>query len=224
MDRWACVSVPALPLQIVARNKPEWRALPTVVVSEDKPQGKVQWANAEALRAGVLTGQSYALALSLCVGLRACVVSECEVASVTQELKALLWRFSPALEVGAEAGVFWLDASGLGRLYASRFVLIKRAISVLSTARSFLGTQKHFMVSLPAPSGTPITAASCTEGCAAMTCSIWAGKTLRPFTMTMSFFRSRMNRKPSSSRMPMSPVLSQPSSVNSSLVASGLRW
>lgn len=119
MDRWACVSVPALPLQIVARNKPEWRALPTVVVSEDKPQGKVQWANTAALQAGVLTGQSYALALSLCVGLRACVVSQSEVEHVTLELKALLWRFSPSLEVGEEAGVFWLDATGLGRLYTS---------------------------------------------------------------------------------------------------------
>ena len=119
MDRWACVSLPALPLQIVARSKPEWRALPTVVVSEDKPQGKVQWANAVALQAGVLPGQSYAFALSLCVGLRACVVAEDEVARVTEELKSALWRFSPALEVGEEAGVFWLDASGLGRLYTS---------------------------------------------------------------------------------------------------------
>lgn len=119
MDRWACVSVPALPLQIVARSKPEWRSLPTVVVSEDKPQGKVQWANAAALQSGVLHGQSYALALSLCVGLRACVVAEDEVARATEELKAVLWRFSPAVEVGEEAGVFWLDASGLGRLFTS---------------------------------------------------------------------------------------------------------
>jgi protein ImuB len=119
VDRWACVSLPALPLQIVSRSKPEWRALPTVVVSEDKPQGKVQWANAAALQAGVLPGQSYALSLSLCSGLHACVVQENVVDQVTEELKALLWRFSPALEVGEEAGVFWLDASGLGRLYTS---------------------------------------------------------------------------------------------------------
>jgi len=119
VDRWACVSVPALPLQIVARSKPEWRSLPTVVVSEDKPQGKVQWANTAALQSGVLPGQSYALALSLCNGLRACVVPPDEVARVTEELKAALWCYSPAVEVGEEAGVFWLDASGLGRLYTS---------------------------------------------------------------------------------------------------------
>lgn len=119
MDRWACVSLAALPLQIVARNKPEWRSLPTVVVSEDKPQGKVLWASASALEGGVLPGQSYALALSLCTGLRACVVSEAEVSAAASEIKAVLWDFSPQLEAADEPGVFWLDASGLLRLYVS---------------------------------------------------------------------------------------------------------
>ena len=119
MDRWACVSLAALPLQIVARSRQEWRSLPTVVVSEDKPQGKVLWASSAALQSGVLPGQSYALALSLCTGLRACVVSEPEVSAATAEIKTLLWNFSPQLEVADEAGVFWLDASGLGKLYVT---------------------------------------------------------------------------------------------------------
>ena len=119
MDRWACVSVAALPLQLVMRRQPAWRALPTVVVDEDKPQGKVLWANAEALSKGVLPGYSYALALSLVSGLRACEVSELEIQAITREIQELLWRFSPAIEVGVEHGVFWLDASGLGRLFAS---------------------------------------------------------------------------------------------------------
>src|SRR5262249_54713720 len=77
------------------------------------------WANAAALQAGVLPGQSYALALSLCSGLRACVVSDQQLMAASEEIKALLWRFSPAVEVGAEPGVFWLDASGLGSLFTS---------------------------------------------------------------------------------------------------------
>jgi protein ImuB len=119
VDRWACVSVAALPLQLVVRRRPEWRALATVVVSEDKPQGKVLWANASALAAGVLPGHSYALALSFTSELRACVVSELEVEAATREIKALLWRFSPAIEAADETGVFWLDASGLRRLFLS---------------------------------------------------------------------------------------------------------
>jgi protein ImuB len=109
----------ALPLQLVMRRRPEWRALPSVVVSEDKPQGKVLWANATALSAGVLPGHSYALALSLISGLRACVVSTLEIETATREIKELLWRFSPSIEVADETGVFWLDASGLRRLFLS---------------------------------------------------------------------------------------------------------
>lgn len=119
MDRWACVSVAALPLQLLVRNTHGLRELPVVVVSEDKPQGKVMWANALALRAGILPGQSYAVALSLLPGLRAGVISPSEVGAATEEIKSALWGFSPRLEVGEEAGVFWLDASGLGRLYTS---------------------------------------------------------------------------------------------------------
>jgi protein ImuB len=119
VDRWACVSLAALPLQLVTRQNPTWRGLATVVVSEDKPQGKVLWANESARLAGVLPGHTYALALSLCAGLRACVVSEQEVAAAGQEIKMLLWRFSPTIEAAQETGVFWLDASGLGRMFAS---------------------------------------------------------------------------------------------------------
>ncbi|HEY2732612.1 MAG TPA: DNA polymerase Y family protein, partial [Polyangiales bacterium] len=119
MDRWACVSVAALPLQLALRDRPEWRALPCVVVSEDKPQGKVLSANAIALDAGILPGHSYALALSLIAGVRACVVSSLEIEAATLEIKALLWRFSPSIEVAEEVGVFWLDASGLRRIFLS---------------------------------------------------------------------------------------------------------
>ena len=42
MDRMACVSVPALPLQRLLTHHPDWRDHPVVVVDEDKPQGLIQ--------------------------------------------------------------------------------------------------------------------------------------------------------------------------------------
>ena len=75
MDLWACVSVAALPLQLLLRREPSWSTRPVAVVSEDKPQGSVLWVNAQARAAGVLSGQSYAVALSLARGLHAGVVS-----------------------------------------------------------------------------------------------------------------------------------------------------
>jgi protein ImuB len=119
VDLWACVSVAALPLQLLLRREPTWAQLPVVVVSEDKPQGAVLSVNAKARAAGVLTGQSYAVALSLAKGLHAGVVSETDVTACTDEINGLLWKFSPHVEVSDEPGVFWLDASGLSGLYPS---------------------------------------------------------------------------------------------------------
>src|SRR5437764_12347869 len=53
MERLACVSLPAFPLQLLLRSHPDWAGYPAVVIDEDKPQGSVLWVNDTALRAGV---------------------------------------------------------------------------------------------------------------------------------------------------------------------------
>ncbi|MBI4609404.1 MAG: DNA polymerase Y family protein [Candidatus Rokubacteria bacterium] len=120
MDRLACVSFPAFPLQLLLRRQPEWAAHPAAVLAEDKPQGPILWVNERARRAGVLSGLRYAAGLSLAPDLRAGVVPpveiEREVAALTERLRG----FTPAVEPSEdEPGVFWLDASGLDRLYPS---------------------------------------------------------------------------------------------------------
>ncbi len=117
MDRWACVSVAELPLQLLLRRERSWVRESVVVVSEDKPQGTVLWVNARARERGALPGQSYALALSIVPGLRAGVVADVELREAREELMIELWRFSPRVETAEEQGVFWLDASGLGLLF-----------------------------------------------------------------------------------------------------------
>src|SRR5437867_11827807 len=39
MERLACVSLPAFPLQLLLRSHPDWAGYPAVVIDEDKPQG-----------------------------------------------------------------------------------------------------------------------------------------------------------------------------------------
>lgn len=130
MTRWsvrrlACVDLSAFPLQLLCRRRPEWRGLPVVVVSEDKPQGTVLWADERARQARVLPGQRYASALSRARDLRAGVVSQAEIDRGVAELADTLRQFSPDVEPcrgsghDAQPGVFWLDASGLERLYES---------------------------------------------------------------------------------------------------------
>ncbi len=87
-----------------------------VVIEEDRPQGVVRWACERARAAGVLPGQRYAHALSLCGGLRARVVAPETIASAITEITAALHVLSPRVESG-EAGTFWLDGEGLARVF-----------------------------------------------------------------------------------------------------------
>lgn len=118
MARLACVSVPALPLQILLRERPGWHGQPVAVVAEEKAQARVLWVNRLARRQGVRAGLRHAEALSLVGALRAAAVPPVEVAAGVAALTALLRRFSPHVEPSrTEPGVFWLDGSGLHRLY-----------------------------------------------------------------------------------------------------------
>ncbi len=116
MIRVACLDLPALPLQLVWRSEPAWRAHPVVVIENDRPQGIVLWACERARATGVLAGQRYAHALSLCSGLRARVVPPEQIESAIVELRTALHALSPRVEVG-EPGTFWLDGEGLDRIF-----------------------------------------------------------------------------------------------------------
>ncbi|HWO40204.1 MAG TPA: DNA polymerase Y family protein [Candidatus Eisenbacteria bacterium] len=118
MDRLACVEIAAFPLQLLLKRQPKWSACPAAVVAEDKPQGLIVWVNEKARQAGVLPGLRYAAAFSLTPDLRAAPVSWGEIDKAVAGLTKQLMRFSPNVEADAsEPGVFWLDGSGLNRLY-----------------------------------------------------------------------------------------------------------
>lgn len=118
--RLACVDLPAFPLQLLLRRHSDWAGHPAAVVAQDKPQGLVLWVNEKAREQGVLPGLRYAAAFSLASTLRAGEVSTAESDQALGELTERLMRFTPEVEPAAqEPGVFWLNGSGLQRLYAS---------------------------------------------------------------------------------------------------------
>ncbi len=118
--RLACVDLPALPLQLLLRRQPDWRRCPTAVVEADSPLSQLLWVNEAARHAGILPGMRYAAGLALDRNLRAATVSGDEIAAAVQRLQRLLLHFSPEVEPSErEPGVFWLNASGLDRLYGS---------------------------------------------------------------------------------------------------------
>ena len=120
MDRMACVNLPAMPLQVLMRSHPEWERLPAAVVDRDKPSGLIKWVNERARANRILPGMRYAAGLGLAHELRAGVVTDDEIATQVEKLTRRLARFSPDVEPsGKEPGVFWIDVSGLQRLYPS---------------------------------------------------------------------------------------------------------
>lgn len=116
-DRVACVDLPALPLQLLLRDHPAWRGLPAAVVVEDHPQALLLWVNEAARRLGVLPGQRYSAALSVCRDLQAAPVPAARIAAAVEALHRHLLRHSPRVEPARhDPGVFWLDAGGLERV------------------------------------------------------------------------------------------------------------
>ena len=120
MERLACIDVPAFPLQLLLKEHPEWRAYPAAVVAEDKPQAPLLWVNEKARQSGVLPGQRYSAALSLARELRAGTMGAYAIRVGVDSLTEVLRRYSPHVEPSTDVpGLFWLDASGLHRLYGT---------------------------------------------------------------------------------------------------------
>lgn len=120
MEQTACVDIRALPLQLLLRSHPEWKARPVVVVDRDKPQGIILWANERARSSRIFPGLRYAAGLSLSRELCGGAVPALEITDAVAQITQRLWRFSPRIEPSTrEAGVFWLDASGLRFLFPS---------------------------------------------------------------------------------------------------------
>lgn len=116
-DRIACVALPAFPLQLVLRRRPQWRGEPAAVLEQDNPLAALLWVNEAALRAGILPGMRYAAALSVDHRLRATTVLGDERDAAVAALHRHLLRYSPRVEPAAgDPGVFWLDAGGLERV------------------------------------------------------------------------------------------------------------
>ena len=119
MERRACVNIPSLPLQLLMRRHPEWNGHPVAVVEEDRPNGRILRVNEDAWRTRIRPGMRYAAALSLTGDLRVAVVADDEISSAVDEIAQHLDRLSPRVEPAPdEAGIFWLDASGLNSLFA----------------------------------------------------------------------------------------------------------
>jgi protein ImuB len=116
----ACVDLPAFPLQLLLQRHPDWQGQPVAVVDRDAPQGRLLWVNERARSAGILPGMRFVAALSLAGGLRAGEVPPNEIRQAGARLTRRLRNHTPRVEASTdEPGIFWLDGTGLQRLFPS---------------------------------------------------------------------------------------------------------
>lgn len=144
----ACLSVPALPLQLALRAEPALRAQPVAVVESERAQAPLLWVNAYAWQRGLRPGMRHAAALSLAGDLHARVVPADAVRAAIAGLTGQLHRFSPHVEPSADGpGVFWLSARGLKPLYGHprRWgELIRQAMATQGWQAALAVGQGHF--------------------------------------------------------------------------------
>ena len=119
VDRLACINLPAFPLQLLLGRYPQWRLFPVAVVSRETAQGEIWMASPQAQARGVLPGLSIAAAMGLCPNLRAKAVSQKDIEETKKRVLMGLRSFSPKIEADNGSGAFWLQASGMERLYSS---------------------------------------------------------------------------------------------------------
>lgn len=141
MHRLACVDIPAFPLQLLLKEHPDWRALPAVVVAEEKPQAFILWVNEKARNFGIRPGHRYAAGLALTRELRAGAISTAsvdkEVTEITERLRGFTPHVEPASEKWHSPGLFWLDASGLDHVFPSLEVWGKEIRAALDAMNFF---------------------------------------------------------------------------------------
>lgn len=117
MDRLACISVPALALQVALRRFPPGYAEALALVAQDRPSSALVHLNRVARDRGLRIGMRYSEALTVVPDLRAVTVSEPELRLAREEIVALLARWSPAVETCPfDPDCFWLGTAGLERL------------------------------------------------------------------------------------------------------------
>jgi protein ImuB len=115
---FACVDLRDLPLQILSRDRPELQGRPLAVVAEDRPDAVLTHVDSRARKLRLAPGMRYGAAKNLVPALRAATVAPERIEAILRELVVALQAFSPRVEVDpARPGTFYVDPSGLGRIY-----------------------------------------------------------------------------------------------------------
>ncbi len=136
-----CCSIADLSLQLLQRQKETRREHPLLVVSADRPGGRVTACNLPARELGVQVGMRYSEALSLSERIVAGVVSAHARRYAMAEIRSMLESFLPAVEAWELwESVLWGDMRGMARLGGDAAQLSRRIGEALRDGDWICGT------------------------------------------------------------------------------------
>lgn len=145
----ACVSIPEFGLQALLQRPEALEGAALALVDRPGPQGRITACTSAAKRCGVHAGLRASAALGLCEGLRTSAIDDTELASIQDTICDELNRFSPRIEPGPPgSGAFWIDPSGMGRLYglpSSWAEAIRAHLSDLGWRSTIVIGFRHFL-------------------------------------------------------------------------------
>ena len=123
----AAVALPRLRLQLLLRERPEWRGRPVAVVADEAPNAPLLELSREAVQRGLRPGLRLGAARNLDLELCSAAVSEARMGAAADGLAEGLTTFSPRVERCdgrggplAFAGTFFVDPTGLEGIYGTR--------------------------------------------------------------------------------------------------------
>lgn len=118
MDRWACVDVFELPLQLLLADHPDWHNRPAAVVDRPDPRAEILHLNDRARRRGLRRGMAHSEAVGVVPRLCADAVDTARIDEKSEAIAELLTEHAPRIERDTHhPGVFWLEVTGLLGLY-----------------------------------------------------------------------------------------------------------
>jgi len=120
MVRLACISLPSLPLQMALGRRPVQSVSPLAVVRNDRPASPLLQLDRRARDEGLRPGMRYSSALALVPELTAVTVGAEDRAAARQQIRRILDRWSPRVEVcPLDPDSFWADPRGLEGLFGT---------------------------------------------------------------------------------------------------------
>ena len=117
-ERVALVKLPELPLQLLLRERPEFRGQPTAVLTGEGPEARITHLNRAARATGLRLGMTHASARDRLPALHTGVVSPDEVHALEEDLAQGLQLFSPRVEPCPHfPSTFFIDPNGMEKLF-----------------------------------------------------------------------------------------------------------